>query len=344
MKSLKELINNAKKAFHKELSAAQDTTSLEAVRVTYLGRQGTLVELMGHIKNLSAEEKKEFGPLLNALKVELTEAFDQKLKALDALAVQEELKKQQYFDVTAYTPGTLSGSIHPITQIVDHIEDVFISMGYRIADGPEVETPFYNFEALNIPADHPARDMWDTFYLNVPDLLLRTHTSPVQVHAMEQHGLPLAVIAPGRCYRHEATDASHDFVFMQLEGLFIDKNVSVSNLLATVKTFLQAIFEDKKLEIRVGPSYFPFVEPGLDICMSCPFCSNGCATCKQSRWIEIAGAGMIHPHVLKSVNIDPTVYSGFAFGFGITRLAMLKYGISDIRLLHSAKVNFLQQF
>lgn len=344
MKSLIELINSTKKAFNQALSAAQDATALEAVRVTYLGRQGTLVELMGNLKNVSVEHKKELGPLLNALKAECTQAFEQKLKTLDNLAIEQALKKEQYFDVTAYTPNTLSGSIHPITQIVDHIEDVFISMGYRVADGPEVETAFYNFEALNIPADHPARDMWDTFYLNVPDLLLRTHTSPVQVHAMEEHELPLAIIAPGRCYRHEATDASHDFVFMQLEGLMIDKNISVSNLLATVKTFLQAIFETKKLELRVGPSYFPFVEPGLDICMSCPFCSNGCATCKQSRWIEIAGAGMIHPHVLKSVNIDPKIYSGFAFGFGITRLAMLKYGISDIRLLHSAKINFLQQF
>ncbi len=344
MKSLKELINSTKKAFKEALSAAQNAESLEAVRVTYLGRNGTLTELMGHLKSLSVEEKREMGPLLNALKEECTEAFEQKLKTIDALAVKEELKKQQYFDVTAYTPNTLSGTIHPITQIVEHIEDVFISMGYRVADGPEVETTFYNFEALNIPADHPARDMWDTFYVNVPDMLLRTHTSPVQVHAMEEHGLPLAVIAPGRCYRHEATDASHDFVFMQLEGLYVDKNVSVSNLLATVKAFLQAIFEKNNIELRVGPSYFPFVEPGLDISMSCPFCTNGCATCKQSRWIEIAGAGMIHPHVLKSVNIDPKVYSGFAFGFGITRLAMLKYGISDIRLLHSAKLNFLQQF
>lgn len=344
MNSLKNLISTTKKDFKEALNAAHDTTALEAVRVTFLGRQGKLADLMGHLKSLSVDEKREFGPLLNTLKDECAQEFEQKEKSLASQAVKEELKKQQYFDVTAYKPHTLSGSIHPITQIVDHIEDVFISMGYRIVDGPEVETTFYNFEALNIPAEHPARDMWDTFYVNVPDLLLRTHTSPVQVHAMEENKPPLAVIAPGRCYRHEATDASHDFVFMQLEGLYVDKNVSVSNLLATVKAFLQAIFESKKIELRVGPSYFPFVEPGLDICMSCVFCSNGCPTCKYSGWIEIAGAGIIHPHVLKSVNIDPSIYSGFAFGFGITRLAMLKYGIPDIRLLHSGKVNFLEQF
>lgn len=344
MKPLIELISNTKKAFTQALSTAQDAQSIEAVRVAYLGRQGMLVDLMSHLKTLSVEDKREMGPLLNALKEECTAAFELKLKALDAQAVEQALAKDTFFDVTAYTPNTLSGSIHPITQIVNHIEDVFTSMGFKIVDGPEAETNFYNFEALNIPADHPARDMWDTFYLNVPDMLLRTHTSPVQVHAMQDLELPMAIIAPGRCYRHEATDASHDFVFLQLEGMVIDKNISVSNLLATVKTFLQAIFETKKLEIRVRPSYFPFVEPGIEIDMSCPFCTAGCSTCKQSRWIEIAGSGIIHPNVLKSVNIDPKVYSGFAFGFGITRLAMLKYGISDIRLLHSAKVNFLQQF
>ncbi len=344
MKEFPKEINLTQQDFAKALQAIDSHETLEQLRVAYLGRQGKIHGLMQQLKKLSVDGKREIGPLLNTLKQECTQAFEQKLNQLNAQALEADLKQQEHFDVTAYTPETLFGSLHPMTLIIEHIEDVFISMGYQVVDGPEIETNFYNFEALNIPADHPARDMWDTFYLDVPDMLLRTHTSPVQIHAMEKKELPLAVIAPGRCYRHEATDASHDFVFMQAEGLLIDKQISISNLLATVKTFLKAIFETNKLEIRVRPSYFPFVEPGIEIDISCPFCSHGCSTCKQSKWIEISGAGLVHPHVLKSVNIDPKKYSGFAFGFGITRLAMLKYGISDIRLLHSAKIDFLQQF
>lgn len=217
-------------------------------------------------------------------------------------------------------------------------------MGFEIIDGPELEEDFYNFEALNIPPDHPARDMQDTFWLTLPGRLMRTHTSSVEIHAMLKKKPPLAIVVPGRAYRNEATDASHDFQFMQLEGLLVDKNVSLSNLLATMKSFLQTFFERKDLTLRIRPGYFPFVEPGIEIDMSCPFCTQGCAVCKRTRWIEVAPAGLTHPAVLKACSIDPTEYSGFAFGMGLTRLVMLKYGITDIRLLHSNKVEFLQQF
>jgi len=217
-------------------------------------------------------------------------------------------------------------------------------MGFERADGPEIETDYYNFEALNIPEDHPARDMHDTFWLTLPNMLLRTHTSTVQIRAMEQRDKPLAIFAPGRAYRNEETDASHDFMFTQLETLLIDKNVSMANLLATAKTFLQKIFNKQNLEIRVRPGYFPFVEPGVEIDAQCPFCTQGCSVCKKTRWIELLGAGLVHPNVLKYGGVDTDIYSGFAFGLGIERLAMIKHGITDIRLFHQNKESFLKQF
>ncbi len=219
-----------------------------------------------------------------------------------------------------------------------------MSMGFEIADGPEIETEYINFEALNIPADHPARDMQDTFWLDVPGMLLRTHTSSVQIHTMHKRTTPIAAVSLGRCYRNEATDATHDYVFMQCEGIFIDKNVSMAHLLGTMKAWLQAFFENKTIDIRIRPSFFPFVEPGVEVDCTCPFCTNGCSICKKTGWIELGGAGLIHPHVLKAGNIDPEIYSGFAFGFGLTRLVMLMYGIRDIRLLHEGSLEFLKQF
>ncbi|OQA36142.1 MAG: Phenylalanine--tRNA ligase alpha subunit [Candidatus Dependentiae bacterium ADurb.Bin331] len=343
MKSLQAALNEFKSTFSTALQSASDEQALEHVRTTFLSRKGHLSALMEQLKNLSIEEKRTFGPLLNELKQWSEETFTIHKEQLIKSQQNAELAKQQHFDVTATMPGTLRGSLHPLTHIKQQVENIFISMGYQIADGPEVETDYYNFESLNIPADHPARDMWDTFWLDIPSLLLRTHTSPVQVHAMEKKQLPLAVIAPGRCYRHEATDATHDFLFMQLEGLVIDTNISMSNLLATCKAFLQAIFK-KDLKMRVRPSYFPFTEPSIEIDITCPFCTSGCSVCKFSRWIEICGAGLVHPRVLQAAGIDTEKYSGFAFGFGLTRLAMLTYSINDIRLLHSGKIEFLEQF
>lgn len=247
-------------------------------------------------------------------------------------------------DVTSYVPKQSTGSLHPYTQVLAQLEDIFISMGFRIASGPELETEFNNFTALNIPADHPARDSQDTFWLNLPGMLLRTQTSSVQVREMLRGELPLAMIAAGRTYRNEATDASHDFVFMQLEGLLVDRHVALTDLFGTLKVCLRAIFGRDDLELRVRPGYFPFVEPGVEVDMLCPFCQAGCSVCKRTRWVEIAGAGLVHPQVLQHCQIDPTTYSGFAFGFGLTRLVMLKYGINDIRLLHSGRLDFLTQF
>lgn len=339
-----ELITQISTEFKKELAQICSVTDLETLRISYLGRQGKIAQLMSRLKELSAEEKRVFGPLCNNLKEEITSLWNQKQ---EELAYQEREQKESLmkgFDVTAYKPHTSFGTLHPHTHVITHIEDIFTSMGFAIADGPEIETPYVNFEVLNIPEDHPARDMHDTFWLDVPGLLLRTHTSTVQFHTMQHNQPPLAVAAPGRCYRHEATDASHDFMFMQCEGLFIDKKVSVAQLLATVESFLQAFFNKKELKTRLRPSYFPFVEPGIEIDMTCPFCEEGCSTCKKSRWIEICGSGLVHPHVLRAAGIDPDIYSGFAFGFGLTRLVMLKYGIKDIRLLHEGKIDFLKQF
>lgn len=344
MHELNKDIAQFKESFINALKKADTEQALEEVRVAFLGRKGKLAHLMSTLKELSLDEKKQFGPALNELKVFAEESFEKKRQEILQSAIQATTSKYLNFDVTAYKPQALKGSVHPLTLVTQQLEDIFISMGYHIADGPEVEHEHYNFEALNIPADHPARDMWDTFWLDVPSLLLRTHTSSVQVHAMEEKKGPLALVAPGRCYRHEATDASHDFQFMQIEGLFIDKNISLGHLLATVKILMQEIFQTKKMNIRVRPSFFPFTEPGIEIDVECPFCTKGCSVCKSSRWIEMCGAGLVHPNVLECCGIDPKQYSGFAFGLGLTRLTMLKYGIHDIRLLHSGKIDFLNQF
>lgn len=344
MKQIKELINNLEHAFHKQLSIASSPDQLEQIRISFLGRSGQLAAIMEHLKTLSIDDKRIAGPLLNDLKKTLTEAFDTKLQALTLQKAQALTEQERWFDVTMERSTSFVGTKHIYSQVIEMLEDIFISMGYEIADGPEVETEHHNFGALNIPADHPARDMHDTFWLDVPGMLLRTHTSPVQVRSMEQKHAPLSVFAPGRCYRNEATDASHEFNFMQAEGLFVDKNVSMGNLLATAQTFLQKIFERKDLTIRVRPGYFPFVEPGVEIDVSCPFCTAGCSTCKKTGWIELLGAGLVHPNVLRACRIDPDTYSGFAFGMGIERLAMIKYGITDIRLFHGSSIQFLNQF
>jgi phenylalanyl-tRNA synthetase alpha chain len=344
MKTLHEQIAALQSEFNNALATATTQQELEAVRIAFLGRNGRITELMHIIKTLSLEEKRVMGPVLNAFKVNAETAYN--AKALELAHAEAQLAEQrtQFFDVTAYKPQPAPGTLHVYTRVIEQLEDIFISMGFTVVDGPEIETEYHNFTALNIPADHPAREMHDTFWLDVPGMLLRTHTSPAQVRVMESQELPLAVFAPGRTYRNEATDASHDFMFTQGEVLFIDKNVSLSNLLATAQTFLQAFFEKKDLTIRARPGYFPFVEPGVEIDGSCPFCSTGCSVCKHTTWIELMGSGLVHPNVLRCSGIDPEIYSGFAIGFGIERLAMIKYGIDDIRLFHSAKINFLDQF
>lgn len=334
-------INDIKQDLLNNLAKLVTDEQLEQFRLTYLSRQGTIAQMFENLKNLDTEQKRLIGPHLNELKKELQLQFDLKKEELFQQALRAQQTKKQHFDVTITKPAR-KGSLHPYTHIIEQIEQIFTSMGYVIADGPELETEFFNFTGLNIPQGHPAREESDTFWIDDKHLI-RTQTSTVQIHTMQNQKPPIAVITPGRVMRNEATDASHDFMFMQVEGIFIAENVSVAHLLATLKTFLTQLFE-KNIEIRVRPGFFPFVEPGLEIDASCPFCSNGCSTCKKTGWIELLGAGLIHPNVLRHGNIDPEKYSGFAFGCGLTRLAMLKYGISDIRLLHSSNLKFLEQF
>ena len=344
MKSLSQNLEIITQEFADIIKTISTQAHLESVRIAFLGRKGKVTDLMDQLKHLSVDEKKIIGPLLNQFK---TEAQDQ----LDVLMVEitqkETFQKQlleKNFDVSAYKNNECRGTLHIYTQIIEDLENVFISMGYDIVDGPEVENEYYNFESLNIPADHPAREAEDSFYLHKKGILLRTQCSTMQARAMENTELPIAIFAPGRVYRKEATDHTHDFLFTQAEIMLIDKNISVSNLLATAHTFLRKIFDNETLDIRVRPGFFPFVEPGLEIDASCTFCTKGCAVCKYTGWIELLGTGMVHPNVLRAGGIDPEIYSGFAFGMGIERIAMIKYGIHDIRLFHSSKIKFLDQF
>ncbi len=344
MQSLKDKIASTKNSFDESLLKAQTLKYLEEVRINFLGKKGIMPELMVDFKNLSIEDKKMLGTALNDFKQYLENTLKEVQESLIQKQANAAIAKQQYFDVTAYKPHQSQGSIHPYSHFIEEIEDIFMSMGYEVLDGPELETDFYNFTAINIPQDHPARDMYDTLWVDVPNLLLRTHTSPVQVHAMQSKKLPIAAIAPGRTYRHEAVDASHDYMFMQCEGMLIGKNINLSHLFATAQTFLKKLFKKDELDIRIRPGFFPFVEPGIEIDMRCPFCKDGCSTCKKSTWIEIFPGGLIHPNVLRASGINPDEYSGFAFGFGLSRLVMLKYGINDIRLLSNGKASFLKQF
>lgn len=327
-----------------QLAQAKSVKQVEEIRLAFLGKKGSITGLLGQMKELSLEEKKEHGPALQQLRLSAEAAINERRDFLQNEAAANELEKMLSFDVSIDKSKAPVGHMHPYSLFIEEIQNIFLSMGYEIWDGPEIETDFNNFEALNIPADHPARDMYDTFWTTTPGMLLRTHTSTVQVRTMKDRTPPFAGIAPGRTYRHEAVDASHDFQFMQCEGLFVAKGVTTGNLFATAETFLKALFKKETLDIRIRPGFFPFVEPGFEIDMRCVFCKNGCSVCKHSTWIEVFPGGMVHPHVLRAGGIDPEVYTAFAFGFGLTRLAMLKYGIDDIRLLYSGKVKFLEQF
>ncbi len=344
MANLSDKINEISAQLAAALKTAKSAQEIEQVRIAFMGKKGRIPALFSELAALSPDEKRLAGPALNELKITAEVSVKEALERLAQAAREAGNAKAEHFDVTGYTPGKPLGHLHPYTQIIAEIEDIFVSMGYEVLDGPEVETDYYNFTALNIPRDHPARDMYDTFWLNSPGMLLRTHTSSVQGHTMENRKLPIAGIVPGRCFRHEATDASHDIMFMQCEGFLIDKNVTLSHLFGTAQTFLKALFNKDEIDIRIRPGFFPFVEPGVEIDMQCPFCTGGCSVCKKSTWIEIFPGGLIHPSVLKASGIDPNEYSGFAFGFGLTRLAMIKYGINDIRNFHTGSMKFLEQF
>lgn len=329
------------------IQAAATFDELEAVRVEVLGRKGVLTQLSRDMGKLAPEERASRGKFINTAKQALEAAYEGRKSEFERAALAKRLDAE-WVDLTIPAPGVRPGSLHPITQIQWEIEDLFRSLGFSVLDGPEVETEFHNFDALNIPPDHPARDMQDTFWLDVGNLsgryLLRTHTSPVQVRGMEKLGPPLRMIAPGRVFRNESVDASHEHTFHQLEGMMIDRNVSVGNLIYFMKTLLTAIFK-RDVTVRLRPGFFPFVEPGFELDIRCLICGGaGCPVCKQSGWVELLPCGLVNPHVLRMSGIDPAEWNGFAFGLGLTRLVMMRYAIDDIRWLQSGDLRFLRQF
>ena len=322
--------------------ASATLEELESARVEVLGRKGVLSQLSKDMGKLSSEERAERGKFINAAKQALEGAYET-LKARFENAALVKRLESEWLDLTVPAPGPRPGSLHPITQIQWEIEDLFRSLGFSVLDGPEVETEHHNFDALNIPPDHPARDMQDTFWLEGCHLL-RTHTSPVQVRGMEKLGPPLRMIAPGRVFRNESVDASHEHTFYQLEGMMIDRDVSVGNLIYFMKTLLTAIFK-REVTVRLRPGFFPFVEPGFELDIRCLICGGtGCPVCRQSGWVELLPCGLVNPHVLRISGIDPNEWNGFAFGLGLTRLVMMRYAIDDIRWLQSGDLRFLRQF
>jgi phenylalanyl-tRNA synthetase alpha chain len=324
------------------IAAATAAEELEAVRVEVLGRKGTLNQISKQMGKLAPEDRARVGKLLNAAKETIEAALDARKREFDRQALAVRLDAE-WVDLTLPARGPRPGSLHPITQVQMEIEDLFTSMGFAVLGGPEVETEYHNFDALNIPADHPARDMQDTFWLEDGNLL-RTHTSPVQVRGMERLGPPLRMIAPGRVFRNEEVDASHEHTFYQLEGMMIDRDVSVAHLIYFMKTLLSRIF-GRDVTVRLRPGYFPFVEPGFELDIQCLICGGaGCPVCKYGGWVELLPCGLVNPNVLRMSGIDPEEWNGFAFGLGLTRLAMMRYGIDDIRLLQSGDLRFLRQF
>jgi phenylalanyl-tRNA synthetase alpha chain len=324
------------------LERATTLDAIEAIRVEALGRKGKLAEISKTFGKLTPEERARAGKLLNSAKQDLETRLEQRKNAL-ASTTRDARLESEWIDLTAPAPGVRPGSLHPITQVQRELEELFVSLGFAVLDGPEVETERYNFDALNIPADHPARDAQDTFWLK-DGRLLRTHTSPVQVHALEKLGAPLKVIAPGRVFRNEEVDASHEHTFYQLEGMMVDRDVSVAHLLYFMKTLLSAIFH-RDVTVRLRPGFFPFVEPGFELDIQCLICGGkGCPVCKQSGWVELLPCGLVNPAVLRHGGVDPEHWNGFAFGLGLTRLAMMRYGVDDVRLFASGDLRFLRQF
>ena len=326
-----------------EIEAAGDAASLATIEKRTLGKDGPVGRMLAGIKDATPEDRPKLGAAANQLKRALEDGLAARKATLSAAALDSE-RKAEGFDATLPATPLATGSLHPVTRVTRELEDIFTSMGYAILDGPEVELDYYNFEALNIPSDHPAREMYDTFWCDDRHhLLLRTHTSPVQIRALEKLTPPFRAIVPGRCFRNETVDASHEHTFHQMEGLVVGEDITVGHLIGTMKTFLREVFK-KELEIRLRPGYFPFVEPGFEMDVRCPFCTDGCSVCKRTTWIELCPCGMVHPVVLKYGGVDPDRYTGFAFGLGLSRLVMLRYRIDDIRHLMGGDLRFLEQF
>lgn len=327
-----------------KLKEVKDSEFLSELETKYMGRKGELTTVLRGLAELGAEERKKVGQLANEIKNDVQQAFQELKKELTTES------KIGFMDVTLPGKKIARGHVHPISLVQDELEDLFMSMGFMTIEGPELESDFYNFEALNIPSTHPARDMQDTFYIDKKnkdgemDLVMRTHTSPVQVRAMQEHGAPLRAVVPGRTFRCEATDVRHEHTFYQFEGLMVDKKINFSNLKGVLAEIGKRLY-GAETQVRMRPKFYPFVEPGANIEYTCFLCNgHGCNLCKKTGWLEVGGCGLIHPNVLRAGGIDPNEYTGFAFGFGLNRLAMLKYGIEDIRTFNSGDMRFLEQF
>lgn len=339
---MKEQLEAIRQKALNELENAASIQDIEAVRIKFLGKKGELTGILKQMGKLSAEERPVVGQLANVIRSEIEAKIEEDSKAI-AQKLQAEKLKAEKIDVTLPGKAKVLGSRHPLTVVLDDIKDIFIGMGFDIVDGPEVEKDYYNFEALNIPKDHPARDTQDTFYIN-ENIVLRTQTSPVQVRVMEKQQPPIRIISPGRVFRSDAVDATHSPLFHQIEGLVVDKGVSFADLKGTLEIFIKQLYGEDSV-VRFRPHHFPFTEPSAEVDVQCFNChGEGCPLCKGEGWIEILGCGMVHPKVLETCNIDPEVYSGFAFGLGLERIAMRRYNINDLRLFFENDVRFLKQF
>ena len=338
---MEEKIKKIQEDVKNYLDECKTNASVEEIRVKYLGKKGEIVEILKNLKNVEESKRKEYAMIANKLKSDIESKIEEKKEEVKELEYELRIKNEEKIDITLPVDDEV-GSLHPITIVQKELEEIFTSMGFTVEDGNEVETEYNNFEAVNVPKYHPARDMQDTFWLENGQLL-KTQTSAAQNRIMKKYGAPLKAIFPGRCFRNEELDASHENTFFQMEGMMIDKDVSISNLIYFMKTLLSEIFK-KDVEVRLRPGYFPFVEPGFELDIKCLYCGGkGCKVCKNGGWIELCPCGIIHPNVLKMGGIDPEEYSGFAFGLGLTRLAMMKYGINDLRVLNSMDLRSLKQ-
>lgn len=341
---MREQLTILKEEALEKVTKAQSEKELQDIRVAYLGKKGPITEVLRGMGKLSADERPVIGALANVVRDEIKETINEKSDLLEKEVLEKKLQTET-IDVTLPGRPVPIGTIHPLRALIGEVEEIFLGLGFSIAEGPEIETDYYNFEALNLPKEHPARDMQDSFYIT-DELLLRTHTSPVQARTMEKHQGkgPVKVIVPGKVFRRDDDDATHSHQFMQMEGLYVDKDIRMSDLKGVLESFAKQFFGEER-SIRLRPSFFPFTEPSVEIDVSCGICSGkGCKVCKQSGWIEVLGAGMVHPRVLEMSGFDPKVYSGFAFGMGVERLAMLKYDIDDIRQFYTNDLRFLKQF
>ncbi len=341
---MKERLETLKKEALQELERAESLQEVSDLRVKYLGKKGQLTEILRGMGSLSAEERPVIGQVANDVRSAIEEVIASRLEYFQRRETEIRLRAET-IDVTLPGRPYEQGAIHPLNKVIQEIEDIFLGMGYTVAEGPEVETDYYNFEALNLPKGHPARDMQDSFYIT-DEILMRTQTSPVQIRTMEARRgeVPVKIICPGKVFRRDDDDATHSHQFMQIEGLVIDKNIRMSDLKGTLLQFVQEMF-GKRTQIRMRPSFFPFTEPSAEVDVTCVMCGgDGCRVCKHTGWLEILGSGMVHPRVLEMGGYDPQQYSGFAFGMGVERIAMLKYGIDDIRHFYTNDLRFLKQF